>query len=67
MKRDVVGIDLGDEYVSDINAKLVNSGSSTREWSSLVDSFGSEPSGWKDWPGTKANFRKPNGGKRKKS
>ncbi len=67
MKRDVVGIDLGDEYVSDINTKLVNDDSSTREWSSLVDSFGTEPSGWKDWPGNKANFRKPNGGKRKKS
>ncbi len=64
--RNVVGIDRSPEYTSYISQQLGNESAQSIRWSQMEDKIAAEPEGWATWPGNKANFRKPKGGKRRK-
>ena len=64
--RDVVGIDMSEEYIADVCSHLASRGYKRGTWKKFLSGIESDPSGWESWAGNKANFRKPKGGKRKK-
>jgi site-specific DNA-methyltransferase (adenine-specific) len=54
-----VGIDLSEQYFYDVLQLLQRRGCSNIEWERFTPILATEPSGWNEWRGNKANFRKP--------
>lgn len=62
--RNVVGIDMSDDYLDYVESTLESDGHDPVDWK-IVDQKLAKPSGlWDQWTGNKANFRKP--GRKKK-
>lgn len=61
--RNVVGVDMSDDYVDYIQSALEADGHESIDWNHVRSRL-SEPSVlWKHWAGNKDNFRKPGNGK----
>lgn len=57
--RNVVGIDMSDDYLDYVESTLESDGHNPIDWQ-IVEQKLSKPSGlWDQWAGNKANFRKP--------
>lgn len=57
--RNVVGIDMGAEYISYMKSALEMDGHKQSKWSDVVDRISKPSDFWDLWPGNKDNFRKP--------
>lgn len=57
--RNVVGIDMGDDYVDYIQLELEVDGNSELKWSEVEKRLRQPSALWNDWAGNKENFRKP--------
>lgn len=62
--RNVVGIDMGDDYIDFIEGALEAEGHPEIAWSDLVERLKKPSAAWAQWHGNRANFRKPGGGKK---
>jgi site-specific DNA-methyltransferase (adenine-specific) len=65
-ERNVVGVEMGADYVDYIQTALASDGHMPLEWGGLIDRIKEPSAGWSSWAGNKANYRKPAGGKRQK-
>jgi DNA modification methylase len=59
--RNVVGIDMGADYIDYITSTLEGDGHEAVEWDRVTKKIGRPPATWAKWPGNKDNFRKPGG------
>jgi site-specific DNA-methyltransferase (adenine-specific) len=57
--RHAVGIDLSTDYIRQIQTYLGKSGALPEKEESFMDTLMTDSPHWLDWPGNKANFRKP--------
>lgn len=57
--RNVVGIDMGGDYIDYIESALEADGHDPIEWHQLLRRLKKPSSAWADWAGNQANFRKP--------
>jgi len=57
--RNVVGIDMGPDYVDYIQSALQADGHKSQSWSSLLKRIQQPSPAWETWEGNKNNFRKP--------
>lgn len=57
--RNVVGIDMGADYVDYIQSALEADGHQTLSWSKLQKRIQQPSAVWSSWVGNRANFRKP--------
>lgn len=57
--RNVVGVDMSDDYVDFIQGQLEADGHAAVSFESLLKRLKSPSAAWSDWPGNKANYRKP--------
>lgn len=57
--RNVVGIDMGSEYINYMNAVLEGDGHKKAKWSDVVERIAQPSNFWDIWSGNKNNFRKP--------
>jgi DNA modification methylase len=57
--RNVVGIDLGAEYIDYIESMLEAEGHQQTEWHQLLRRIKQPSRAWDDWLGNQRNFRKP--------
>ncbi len=64
--RHSIGIDLNSQYVEEVIQHLLESEYKSDSWSDHRALLDKEPSGWEDWSGNRANFRKPGSNKKKK-
>lgn len=62
--RNVVGIDMGTDYIDFIEGALEAEGHPEIAWSELVKRLKKPSAAWARWRGNRANFRKPGGGKK---
>lgn len=63
--RNVVGIDMSDDYIDYIESELEADGNKGISWESVVERVKQPSPLWDSWAGNKSNYRKP--GKAKKS
>lgn len=63
--RNVVGIDMGDDYIDFIEGALEAEGHPEIAWSELVNRLNVPSGAWEQWTGNRSNFRKPGGGRRR--
>jgi DNA modification methylase len=57
--RNVVGIDMGADYIDYIQGALEAEGHKEAEWPEVIKRIGQSSRAWKTWSGNKDNFRKP--------
>jgi site-specific DNA-methyltransferase (adenine-specific) len=57
--RNVVGIDMGEDYIDYIDSALEADGHQRIEWPKLLKRIKRPSCAWSDWPGNQSNFRKP--------
>lgn len=57
--RNVVGIDLGADYIDYIVSTLEAEGYETIEWDRVIKRINRASGAWARWPGNKENYRKP--------
>lgn len=57
--RNVIGIDMGKDYIDYIQNILETEGHQPIEWSDLIDRIKQPSCSWSSWSGNKINFRKP--------
>jgi site-specific DNA-methyltransferase (adenine-specific) len=57
--RNVVGIDMGEDYIDYIQTTLESEGNNKTQWDDVATSLGKPSALWGQWAGNKANFRKP--------
>ena len=57
--RNVVGIDMSNEYLDYIESAIESDGHDPVEWQSVIQKISTPSALWDEWPGNKANFRKP--------
>lgn len=65
-RRNVVGIDMCDDYVDYIEMTLEAEGHKSADWIEFEKKIGAQSRAWANWPGNKDNFRKPGNSKAKK-
>ena len=58
-KRNVVGIDMSKDYTDHIQMMLEENGHRGLSWSDMQSRLDRPSAIWDDWPGNKANLRKP--------
>lgn len=58
-RRNVVGIDLGDDYVDYVQTTLEGEGHKSVDWANLEKRINSQSRAWSNWAGNKDNFQKP--------
>jgi DNA modification methylase len=63
--RNVVGIDMGSDYIDFIQAALEAEGLQDITWTDFLRKVGQPSKAWAQWPGNKDNFRKPGRAKAK--
>ena len=61
--RNVVGIDMGRDYIDYIEGQLEADGHDLISGDALMKRLQQPVAGWAEWAGNKANFRKPKSGK----
>jgi len=64
-RRNVVGIDMGDDYIDYIQSTLEAEGHKSVEWEDLEKRIKNQSRGWTNWAGNKENFLKPGKAKAK--
>lgn len=64
--RNVVGIDMGADYIDYVEGALEAEGLEEIDWEAFEQRITRPSSAWESWAGNRANFRKPAGGKRAK-
>lgn len=57
--RNVVGIDMGEEYIDYIESALEAEGHQPTDWPQLLKRLKQPSRAWSHWAGNQANFRKP--------
>jgi site-specific DNA-methyltransferase (adenine-specific) len=57
--RNVVGVDMGEDYIDYIQSVLEGDGLKRIEWADFTRRLKRPSDSWDQWPGNKANFRKP--------
>jgi site-specific DNA-methyltransferase (adenine-specific) len=57
--RNVVGIDMGADYIDYIEGKLQAEGHQATDWPQLLKRLKQPSRAWSHWAGNQANFRKP--------
>lgn len=57
--RNVVGVDMSDNYVDYIRSQLEADGHESISWQRLMQRLARPSAAWDDWAGNKANYRKP--------
>lgn len=65
--RNVVGIDMGDDYIDYIESVLEADGHKEIKWNEFEKRLRRPSAAWKNWAGNKDNFRKPGRGKARSS
>jgi site-specific DNA-methyltransferase (adenine-specific) len=57
--RNVVGIDMGTDYIDYIESRLEAEGHQSTDWPQLLKRLKQPSRAWSHWAGNQANFRKP--------
>lgn len=57
--RNVVGVDMGEDYIDYIETTLQSDGHKPTTWTEVQKRLKQPSAAWDAWPGNKANFRKP--------
>ena len=57
--RNVVGIDMGEEYIDYIETTLLSDGHTRARWEDVRERLLQPATLWDSWAGNKRNFRKP--------
>ena len=57
--RNVVGIDMGDDYIDYVQGAIEGEGYESSSWDNLVSRLQRQSPLWDDWAGNRRNFRKP--------
>ena len=57
--RNVVGVDMSNDYISSIKETLKSDGLQDTPWSNLSNVIGHSSAEWDNWAGNRLNFRKP--------
>lgn len=63
--RNVVGIDMGADYIDYIESVLEADGHDELDWASFEKRLNRTNPAWRDWAGNRQNFRKPAGGRKR--
>lgn len=58
-RRNVVGIDMGDDYVDHIRREVRTAGCDKAAWEDVELRLGQPSPNWPEWKGNRKNFRKP--------
>lgn len=64
-RRNVVGVDMGADYIDYIQSTIEAEGHKEIAWDSLIERIKRPSRAWPTWKGNRLNFRKPSGGKRR--
>lgn len=57
--RNVVGIDMGDDYIDYVQGAIEGEGYESSSWDDLVERLQKPSALWDEWAGNRQNFRKP--------
>lgn len=57
--RNVVGVDMSNDYIRSIKETLKSDGLQDTPWSNLSNTIGQSSAEWDKWAGNRLNFRKP--------
>jgi site-specific DNA-methyltransferase (adenine-specific) len=57
--RNVVGIDMGDDYIDYVQTVVESEGFESADWSAIEKGLERPSALWDDWAGNRKNFRKP--------
>lgn len=58
-QRNVVGIDMGDDYIDYAQGAIKDEGYDASAWDSLIERLQKPSEFWDEWAGNRLNFRKP--------
>jgi len=65
--RNVVGIDMSDDYIDFVQSELEADDFRNTDWSTLLEKMSTESPLWDSWKGNRQNFRKPGSKKKAKT